>query len=271
VTIRLEFTCPHCKRASSVLFGAKFDAQTEQAIPFLKPEERLAPKPAARKGYCAVCKHDAHGREVCRYGQGIGTTVSECMCTGKRSTGRSAPASSPTMPVPVLSRPESKVLTALVQRADAGHATSSRAQIRILTGYRPTGSFEAVLRRLREGGLADGELDALSPTVAGRAALGTVPIAPTGAAAVAYWGRKLGTQCQRILEFVCSVYPRAATRDEILRETQYQDSGSFSGALRKLCRLDLVVDEGIRRGGPYRASADLVAPHRDQASAKAAL
>ena len=132
-----------------------------------------------------------------------------------------------------------KILTALAQ---AGRALTNR-QIGSRAGLATSGGTwgEAMALLRREGWISD-QAVGKAITEAGIAALGDYTPLPTGKALRDYWIVSLKPlMASRILEYLCSIYPRDASNEEIGRTLGCATSGGTWGeAMSKLRSLELI-------------------------------
>jgi hypothetical protein len=286
--VHLEIRCPYCRRTfrerlsprGALVVAADPDggAPAAAAAPASAPPSIALPSPVpaprvrhASPAACRQCGHDAHVGRVCGYGEGIGTTIGLCRCAGKPKKARAkappAPAPPPSVGAPSpldppLQRTERRILEAVTARWRASGRASSPAQVRVLAGYRPTGSFEKALREMRgERGLLQGPPSMLWPTERAAALVGELP-SPSPREILALW-QGVGMMGRSMLEHLTFVWPALVSREELARETRYQVSGSFDATLRSLVRYDLVAKgpgaEGDR-AQRYKASDLLMDP-----------
>ena len=145
---------------------------------------------------------------------------------------------------------ERKILTALAQYPDGRR----KAQIAILAGYAVNGGgFNNYLSSLRSKGWIEGSEPVIRITDAGVRALGNFTPLPTGRALLEYWCGQLGRAERMILEYVTSIYPRGASKDQVGEATEYEpNGGGFNNALSRLRTLELITGRG-----EIRASEDL--------------
>lgn len=127
--------------------------------------------------------------------------------------------------------------------------TTTIEQVAILARYRQSGSFNGAIARLRADGLIAGTGSALEITTEGvRRYPGAFTTLPKGPELLHYWQAMLGSAEGKILGVLVAARGRGLTVDEIADATNYQQSGSFNGALAKLRKLEL-----INRGAPITA------------------
>lgn len=132
-----------------------------------------------------------------------------------------ASSSTPYGPGGELPKGELAVLKAVAQYADEG---ADREQVSILTGYKRS-TRDAYLQRLRERGLVSERGAFIVATQDGLTALGSdfEPL-PTGDALRVYWDGRLPEGERKILEVLCSKYPKAVDREALGDVTGYKRS-----------------------------------------------
>lgn len=122
-----------------------------------------------------------------------------------------------------------------------------RDQLTVLTGYKATSRNEYI-RRLVNAGYAAQHSDAIVPTKAGIAALGSdyEPL-PTGSALRHYWLQRLGGGEAALFRVITEAYPRAVTREHLSEVTGYKAT-SRNEYIRRLAarRLVVVMSDGVR-------------------------
>ena len=135
------------------------------------------------------------------------------------------------------------------------HGRVNRAQLALIAGYSPnSGSFTEALALLRSQGLLDG----LALTPAGQAAAGSVEPLPTGQGLVRYWCERVGAYAGTLLQVIVTAYPESLTREELADRAGYHTSGSFTEAIAKLRKLDLITARGLRASEALMGGVRLV-------------
>lgn len=133
-----------------------------------------------------------------------------------------------------------RILVALAQRHPK---KSSARQVRLLSGFKNSGSFSTYISKLRGLAYLEGTTKELEITNAGLAALGDdydqIPQSPEER--LEFWCAQFGQGPAKILRQLYEWYPERATKDELLEATGYANSGSFSTYLSKLRTADLVT------------------------------
>jgi hypothetical protein len=144
-----------------------------------------------------------------------------------------------------LTKIERAILTVLVQRAKP----TSERQLVALTGYKYTGAFTGALADLRRAEFIQGPGRALTFTDLGQAELGgSVEPLPTGVALLEHWLGKLKKPIERRI-----VLRLSETVDGTLDEASLLEAicskytGSYTGAISKLRKLDLLEPRGAPR------------------------
>jgi hypothetical protein len=140
-----------------------------------------------------------------------------------------------------LSRCERKILTAAAQ-IDGQVGSPSEEVLLLLTGYRPSGSWNEALASLRSSGFLDGT----SITEDGALAVGRLDPLPRGDALVSYWEQKLGRCPGAILRYLVenTGAGEAIAEDDVREATGYRPSGSWNEALSDLRKLHLLAPRG---------------------------
>jgi hypothetical protein len=140
-----------------------------------------------------------------------------------------------------LSRCERKILTAAAQ-IDGQVGSPSEEVLLLLTGYRPSGSWNEALASLRSSGFLDGT----SITEDGALAIGRLDPLPRGDALVSYWEQKLGRCPGAILRYLVenTGAGEAIAEDDVREATGYRPSGSWNEALSDLRKLHLLAPRG---------------------------
>ncbi|MEO5920640.1 MAG: hypothetical protein ABIQ01_05795 [Pseudolysinimonas sp.] len=143
------------------------------------------------------------------------------------------------------------VLTVLAQRG-----TQTQQQVAMLSGYAVNGGgFNNALGALRSAGMIEGTKDALAATDHGLDALGEFEPMPSGQSLIDFWLSKSSKAERLILEYLISVWPAAADREEIAAATGYEpNGGGFNNAIGRLRTLTLLRGE---RGQPIQVDASL--------------
>jgi len=173
-----------------------------------------------------------------------------------RSLSRQTEPARPASSAPSSLKPaERAILTALAQYPQG----RSQQQVSLLSGYSATsGSFSGALASLRRSGYIEGTAAALRVLPAGLDALGGWEPLPTGAGLIDYWLERLKPAERAVLRALIDSWPDAMTQAEVSATAGYSaTSGSFSGALAKLRKLDLITGTAAA----LRASDD-IAEHR---------
>jgi hypothetical protein len=143
-----------------------------------------------------------------------------------------------------LTKIERAILTVLVQRAKP----TSERQLVALTGYKYTGSFTGALADLRRAEFIQGPGRALTFTDLGQAELGgSVEALPTGAALLVHWLGKLRSLERRIVVALVGTTDGAADEPALLETIGVKYTGSYTGAIAKLRKLDLLEPRGAPR------------------------
>lgn len=142
-----------------------------------------------------------------------------------------------------------RILVALAQRHPK---TSTARQVRLLSGFKNSGSFSTYISKLRGLAYLEGTTKDLEITNAGLAALGEdydhVPQSPEQR--LEFWCNQFGAGPAKILRQLYEWYPEKGSREELLEATGYANSGSFSTYLSKLRTADLVTtgpEIGLRK------------------------
>lgn len=144
---------------------------------------------------------------------------------------------------------ERKILTALFHYQQG----RTKNQVAIIAGYAVNGGgFNNYLGSLRSKGWIEGS-DPIRITDDGIDALGQVDPLPTGDELIAHWQRQLGKAERAIFDYLISVYPHPATKEEIADAAGYEaNGGGFNNALGRLRTFELIT-----RGSDIRASESL--------------
>lgn len=149
----------------------------------------------------------------------------------------------PTIEASGLSKIERAILTVLRQRGKPTH----ERQVLAIAGIKYTGSFTGALADLRRAEFVAGPGRALTLTELGRAELGdSVAPLPTGRALLDHWLTKLRPLEQRIVVALVATADGTADEDTLLEALGVRYTGSYTGAIAKLRRMDLLE----RRGAP---------------------
>lgn len=153
---------------------------------------------------------------------------------------------------PDLIKADRAILTVLAQFPEG----RTIRQIAMLTGYSAKGGgFRNALGKLRGLGYMD-RGDPAKITPEGIQAIGSYEPMPTGQDLLDFWCRRFGKAERLVLEYLASIYPATATREEVAAATGYEPGGGgFRNAFGKLRTMELV--EGST--GAESASADLMA------------
>lgn len=132
---------------------------------------------------------------------------------------------------------------------------TTRAQVAVLTGIRPSGStFRTYIGMLRRLELVAGGDGALVLTSKGSEKLGNIAPPPSDhASLLAMWREKIPSGAGFILAELASAYPDAMDRDEVGKRLNIEPTGSTMRTYLGLLRRIGVVE----RGEPLRASAEL--------------
>lgn len=133
---------------------------------------------------------------------------------------------------------ERKILTVLFHFSQG----RTKNQIAVIAGYAVNGGgFNNYLSAMRSKGWIVGS-DPIQITNDGIQALGPVDPLPTGDELISHWQRQLGKAERAIFDYLCSVYPQPASKEEIAAETGYEaNGGGFNNALGRLRTLELVT------------------------------
>jgi hypothetical protein len=181
-----------------------------------------------------------------------------------RGPPRAAPAPSPKA-TPPASRPRAseadddppmkdgmrRILTALAQCS----AGLSNTQLSVRAGFAMSGTFSGYLAEASRNGWTVGGSVNRCITEEGRKALGSWEPLPTGRALLEHWIRVLGPKsgAARMLRAL-HAHPRGLTKEQLGDAVDMSQSGTFSGYLAHLRKLQLIVGH---RGGVIAASPDL--------------
>lgn len=142
-----------------------------------------------------------------------------------------------------LSKIERAILTVLRQR----DKPTSERQLLAIAGLKYTGSYTGALADLRRAEFVAGPGRALTLTELGRAELGdTVSALPTGRALLEHWLNKLRPLEARIVVALEATAEGSLHEHELLDALGVKYTGSYTGAIAKLRKLDLLE----RRGAP---------------------
>ena len=139
-----------------------------------------------------------------------------------------------------LSGPETKILTAIVQRPDH---SGTRSQISLMSGYSIKSSgFTNPLGHLRKLGLITYGPNTLTATDRGIDALGDyTPLSTDSKTICQYWLSKVTGPERRILEPIIEVYPEIITREDCAQKAGYSvTSSGFTNPLGHLRKIGLI-------------------------------
>ena len=142
-----------------------------------------------------------------------------------------------------LSRCASRCLVAFAQRGQP----SSKQQIGVLAEYsHKSGGFSNAISRLRAMGLIINNGSLLEITQEGIDKVGDYePISEDPGDILDAWGKKLNRCPRMVLEYVCSLYPEASSKESIGTAINYSHtSGGFSNAISQLNSLGLITKDG---------------------------
>ena len=166
----------------------------------------------------------------------------------RRALPTTAPASLVAVPAaeiaPHTTNGLSKMAARLLRTAVARGRPIPNDELATLSGYSTSGSFSEALADLRDGGLFSGNGSANKVTPLGVARAGKVQPLPTGQKLLAHWQSKLDVMPAKLLgvivEIAAQQHEDAIPNNAIAEAAEYQMSGSFSSAMARLRKLNLI-------------------------------